>query len=592
MTEKHNSSSKTAPSSKTILPPLMGICAVLLYSLWSYLNVWEFNFIHNEYIDYARLSGAYGFTLVFAALVCLIIYLVTGLRSFTKALFATAAFITVFFNYHLFSQHVSNNLYIYGAFLFATTAVVYYVSKYALFRKLTCIFPFVASLFIIGSGITQQGLPSKKGEPKKTAFSNPPEKPKHTPNVYFIILDSTLRIDGFKRFYDKEAKYYDDFLAYAKDKGFYVVENAYSNYPVTGFSIPSTLNMDFMIWSKTDGPDEIKDRSEAMHGHVVVDAMKGYNAVTVAFKARGYKIYHTSNGFLPASDCGGFEDECIRKKRNILFFTQQDLGLIKMTPLNDLLENIPALRNTSPDALIPDFRDDTVSYYYSFQPWDIPKYMPKTDGKPFFWFIHLMGMHNLAFAADCSYKHPALGGPEHRLDTPCKISASPVRAAAYRNQLPCMLAQLELAISDVIKRDPTAIIILQGDHGSSVINDFRKRPTEQWTERDVHEVFSILNIIRCPEACQKMLYDDITPINTFRVIFSYIDGKKYSLLPDVSYIAAYVNWWPSYKRTGADFLNPALKNHPASCPAQENIDMINGAPSIGGYVNRVEVKAD
>ncbi len=555
-----------------------GILAIILYCSWSYLNVWEFNYIHNEYIDYTRLLVVFISTLIFAGLVFFFLYFFTFFRSFNKALFATGAFMFIFFNFHLLSKYISN-IYLYFIFLCGVTGATYYFSKNLLFKKIIVIIPIVAIIGIFGNVVAQKYVFTKtvlQQDWNKSIFANLNSKPKHTPNVYFIIVDSTLRSDAFKRFYNKEDKHYDDFLSYSKDKGFYVVKNAYSNYPVTGFSIPSTLNMEYMTWSSSEGPPEIKNKP-LNYPTTLTDAMKGYSATSVAFKKRGYKIYHTSNGFLPASDCGGFEDKCIRKKKqSLLSFTQQELGLIKMTPITLLDKKGIAKPN---DNFISDIKDDTIVFFHSFQPRDIPQYIPDTNGAPFFWFIHLMGMHNLAFAEDCSFKHP---GEKRKIDIEelkpaCQVGElySARMTVAYKRQLPCILSQLKFAIDEIIKKDPQAIIIIQGDHGSSVVNNFKERPTEKWTEKDIHEVFSILNIIRCPEDCQKLLYDNITPVNTFRVIFSYIDGKKYPLLPDISYIAAYVNWWPSYKNGDADLVNPALKVHPnVNCPADDLMAMM------------------
>lgn len=527
-------------------------------------------------MDYFRLSITFAVTVLLANLIFLIIWLFTGFRSSNRSYFATATFMLFFLNFHVFykfkliSEHVS----LYFIFLVVFVTSAYYLSKMQNFRKIFISILLMGSLVVGIEAIVSTPLfkeiglegimPSNAGarvevnsEVNSNEFTTYAGKPKHSPNVYFIIVDSILRNDAFKRYYDSNDKDYDEFLSYARENGFFVVKNAYSNYPVTGTSIPSTLNMDFIIWDKNKGPETIKNR--APRNYNAHTSLRGKNIVNSAFKARGYKIYHTSNGFLPVSACAGYEDKCIKKKGNY-FFTQQELSLIKMTPISFILDKIAVnYSHTTPDDIIPDFRDDTIIFYHSFQPRDIPNYIP-TEDKPFFWFIHTMGMHNLAFGKNCQYQHPVeIYGRNPMPKCPKTLYRGCGEYISYREQLSCMLTQLKYAIDEIIRRDPEGIIIVQGDHGSSINNDFRKRPADQWTEKDIHEVFSILNIIRCPKECQAMLYDDMTPVNTFRVIFSYLDGKKYDLLPDVSYIAVYNNWYPGANT--ATFVEPTLKKH-------------------------------
>ena len=49
----------------------------------------------------------------------------------------------------------------------------------------------------------------------------------------------------------------------------------------------------------------------------------------------------------------------------------------------------------------------------------------------------------------------------------------------------------------------------------------------------------ILNAYHLPQGGSDLLYDFITPVNTFRLIFNYYFGADYDLLSDRSYIARY-----------------------------------------------------
>jgi len=51
----------------------------------------------------------------------------------------------------------------------------------------------------------------------------------------------------------------------------------------------------------------------------------------------------------------------------------------------------------------------------------------------------------------------------------------------------------------------------------------------------IKERFSILNAYYLPNGGHDLLYDSITPVNTFRVIFNHYFGKDYGLLKDRSF---------------------------------------------------------
>jgi len=66
------------------------------------------------------------------------------------------------------------------------------------------------------------------------------------------------------------------------------------------------------------------------------------------------------------------------------------------------------------------------------------------------------------------------------------------------------------------------VIILQGDHGHAV-NNLKSE-----------ETFRILNAYYLPENGKDKIYPNITPVNSFRLIFSYYFNQDYPLLPDQS----------------------------------------------------------
>ena len=80
----------------------------------------------------------------------------------------------------------------------------------------------------------------------------------------------------------------------------------------------------------------------------------------------------------------------------------------------------------------------------------------------------------------------------------------------------------------VMKNRHEAVIILQGDHGYRYL-------TDQYGERIYDEATCILNAYYFPDGDYSMLYDSITPVNTFRIIFNKYLGARLPLLPDTSF---------------------------------------------------------
>ena len=78
-------------------------------------------------------------------------------------------------------------------------------------------------------------------------------------------------------------------------------------------------------------------------------------------------------------------------------------------------------------------------------------------------------------------------------------------------------------VTEIIENSHTPpIIIIQGDHGSYEV---------EYTPLRV----MILNAYYLPNGGEKLLYNTITPVNTFRLILDYYFGSEYGLIEDISY---------------------------------------------------------
>jgi len=83
------------------------------------------------------------------------------------------------------------------------------------------------------------------------------------------------------------------------------------------------------------------------------------------------------------------------------------------------------------------------------------------------------------------------------------------------------------------------IIILQADHGPGSMLDW-----DSLENSNIHERAGILNAYYVPEETKKMLYQNISPVNSFRVIFNSLFNNEFKILEDKTYFTL---WDKPYK---------------------------------------------
>ena len=109
---------------------------------------------------------------------------------------------------------------------------------------------------------------------------------------------------------------------------------------------------------------------------------------------------------------------------------------------------------------------------------------------------------------------------------------------AYIEQLRYVNQRIEEAVDFIVahsRRPP--MIIIQGDHGS-----FFTLPTKITPESLDHfalERLPILNAYLVPEQMRRKLRPDITPVNSFRLLFNECFGEHFDILPEQSFVGWY-----------------------------------------------------
>lgn len=327
---------------------------------------------------------------------------------------------------------------------------------------------------------------------ENVAIENVPEGNAVTgslPDIYYIIPDMYVRSDYLKDIYDFDNS---EFLSYLTQKGFYVADESRTNYPHTTHSLASSLNLMYL----DDMAEQVGE--EYTNVQPLITMIKN-NKVFQYLRGHGYTIvaFSTGHGFTENKEA----DVYMSPPR--WHFSDFQRALLNTTPLI-----IPLHKTTD------DFHRERVLYTF-----DHLADAAEIDS-PVFVFAHILAPHP-----------PYAFGPngEHVRSKPHAEYECDEYIEAYRDQVAHVNKKMQAAIEGILSRSPEPpIIIIQADHGAGYRYYFPER-------------MSILNAYYFPDQNYDMLYEDITPVNTFRVIFNEYFGTDYEMLKDKSYFADFLN---------------------------------------------------
>ena len=349
----------------------------------------------------------------------------------------------------------------------------------------------IVSVVQISSGI-------QKRDGHRVAADNPPvqelTRPENPPDIYYFILDMYTRADLMKSDYG-----YDNngFLNELETRGFYVASCSQSNYTRTELSMASSLNMSYL-----QGLDAkfVPDNLGRLR---LWDTLK-HSAVRYSLEEMGYTTISYANGFAwselddadvfltpPPFSSGMTEFETLFLQTTLLGEAQK-LGWFNA-------DQIMAQNYRDRHMLVFNSMDDVVE-------------MPG----PKFVYVHLILPHPpFVFGPNGEYIDPAGFWDENKRYPPAKM------AAGYRDHVTFLNKKMLEMLDTILSGSATPpIIILQGDHGP-------------WLQPNP-EHFYILNVYHLPGHNDE-LYPTISPVNTFRLIFSDYFGGEYDMLKDESY---------------------------------------------------------
>jgi len=315
------------------------------------------------------------------------------------------------------------------------------------------------------------------------------------PDIYYILFDDYSGNKTLKEIYHYDNSGFDSFLV---KEGFRVQKNSFSNYCFTWYSMASILNYAYLdnLRDMDINPDDYKAILEAISKNRVVNFLY----------SQGYAVINYSPFDLP-------EQPSLREvsllpaktrlitNRTLLNYINRDLQFWMDKHLNDstiLAGNRISEFDRQNAAVLAETKEESS----------------KKADHPRFIYAHLFLPHP-PFLYDSLLRR--------RPHEEVAIHNSEDQPAYYLSYLPYTNACAKDLIS-TIKRNTNgkAVIIFMSDHG------FRYSPSggiPSWA-------YNNQNAVYFPDGDYRLLYDSISGVNQFRVVFNKLFRQNLPLLKD------------------------------------------------------------
>lgn len=367
------------------------------------------------------------------------------------------------------------------------------------------IIPLIYKYTMIHFGFNQDLQDQAENFSDSVPSSNSTKKPAVKPDIYYIIPEDYGSSDTLKDYGLDNNK----LITYLKAHHFYIAAKSKTNYPFSTFAIAAALNMDYL---NSHTFPQIKTQP----GGVVIDNALQNSKVLNFIKSQGYSYFHIGSWYQPLryNDLADI---------NFTYDTKLNLDEFSDTLLHNTIF-YPLVLNHFGVSGGPNHIANTLYQYKTLA--DMPNQI-----SPKFVFVDILSPHS-----------PYIFGPN------CNNIQLPPKDQQINNflkQVRCVNKKLISIIDTILKNSATPpIIIIQTDEGpKDNDNQALKYPDKTGAkgafkdaslETDLERV-KILNAFYLPGSHKNMLYPQISPVNTFRLVFDEYFNAKLPLLPDKVY---------------------------------------------------------
>jgi hypothetical protein len=344
------------------------------------------------------------------------------------------------------------------------------------------------------------------GEAAHAAEASPvadPARAKNAPDIYYFIFDRYGSQSVLADYYGFDNS---DLIGFLEGKGFYVASDSHANYLKTAHSVASTFHMGYLDFLAEDQRSRIGD------WHPIYDILRDHN-VGRLLKSNGYKFIQIGAWWGPTQH-NPYADE------NYSFgFTEFDYWYLRKTIIPPIL-----------DVVAP-----TSTYARRLQ-WDngqcqrVSRQIDKVKeigerNETTFVFAHILVPHD-----------PYAFSPDGR----CLSFEEAMKRAepdGYAEQVRYANSLIKDFVTALLAKDGAKpIVIIQADEGPFPTR--YRDGNRSWREATVDELKAktgILNAYYFSDGDYRDLDRQVTPVNTFRIVFNKYLGTRFKRLPDRVY---------------------------------------------------------
>ncbi len=331
-----------------------------------------------------------------------------------------------------------------------------------------------------------------QSEPKISVSTNQlipiNENNSELPDIYLILLDGHTRSDVLNNVYGYDNS---DFINQLEDLGFWVGDCSQSNYPGTNLSLGSMFEMDYL--------HNVYDDFETL----VFPPLDR----TSVFQILGNNNYSTITFHNYVFDHFDITNDISYSRENSLFesINEFEMKVVDTSILRILID----MEGFFPKSWSQPFKDNYYLNHYRdviYALENLPN-MAKMDERLFV-YAHLLVTHDpFVFMPDGTF-----GTSEQTVE------------GNYINTVKFIDTALPEILKEIIDNSKVPpIILIMGDHGAPI----KGIPIE--------ERMSILLALYFQGKEPTGFYEEITPVNAFRLIFNNLWDLNYELINDTSY---------------------------------------------------------
>ena len=503
---------------------------------------------------------AFGLSLL-AALILLLVLTIT-LHNFRRAAILCSLLLIAGFSYgHIYSILkpvsigdflIGRHRYLAPAYLGAVFVATWFIvrrkfisSSITSILNLAVALALVPSVYSIGSTLLQSQSYRNEFAENSLIVASELEVPETgtLSDIYYIVVDAYARSDHLQERFGYDNRMFEAFL---RERGFFVANQANTNYTSTALSLGSSLNLNYYRALGIDlslGRYPLNMREPIVHSRVrqILEEL-GY--VTIAFPT-GYnptEIYDADYFLIP--DMSKFDE--LRQEGSVNAFEE----MLLMTTASRLLIDLDSLLNTPLERFIAErlAAPENLQRAIILSVFDRLGEVAELPG-PKFVFAHITSPHTPYFFGPDGESAGEVG--VLTFDNPNPESDWEQDVPKYVDQLTYVNTRLEEAIDAILgSSEMPPIILLQSDHGPDHGLEW-ENPEKGALSAKV----GILSAYYLPEGCRDDLYPTITPVNSFRVVLNCVTGSSYEMLPDISYYNPHVRSEPWDNHPFEEFLD-------------------------------------